>query len=229
MFPVHCEANCTRLSAAIIVHTAQDRLRPLRPADQTHVHTHMHARGHVRRGWTHVRRVHTVCMHGVSPPTLCRLCGSRSSRLCLSASTPVFIVSSYRSPTWHGKVERPAIPWIHLAHPSKRRARRMSLREGEEKNWSVIGRTAFAAPNLRLPVGVLSGSASHATPCSAPLLCLSAPGNCVFSVSSSSFHVEVEPSSGKSSASAAPAHACLAAAISYQVHQIISTTPMINK
>lgn len=117
VFPFHCEANCTRLSAAIIVHTAPYRLRPRRPADQTHAHTH--ARAHVRRGGPHVRRVHTVCMRGVSPPTLCRLCGSRSSRLCLSAFTLVFIMSLYWRPTWHGKVERPTILWIYLAHPSK--------------------------------------------------------------------------------------------------------------
>lgn len=51
----------------------------------------------------------------------------------------------------------------------------------------------------------------------------------MFSVSSSSFHVEVEPSSGETTAAAAPALTSLAAAIFYEVHQIISTPPIINK
>lgn len=41
------------------------------------------------------------------------------ARVVFVAFTLVFIMSLYWRPTWHGKVERPTILWIYLAHPSK--------------------------------------------------------------------------------------------------------------
>lgn len=134
VFPFHCEANCAQLSATIIGHTAPYRLRPQRPADQTHIPTRV--RAHVRRGGPHVRRAHTVCMRSVSPPTHSRLCSSGSG---LSAFTSVFIVSLYWSSTWHGKVERPTILWIYLKHPSNQRAPYTEFAGGGGENSKWIG------------------------------------------------------------------------------------------